>query len=76
MQHSSNNSADRYGSFLRDSNNKNYESSKRFTARKVTAFGVFMVRFQPGSGKMRTRKTLNTDTFHAVVRIINGILKC
>ena len=36
------------------------------TAWKVSVFGVFMVRIFPHSDWIRTRKTLNTDTFHAV----------
>ena len=37
-----------------------------FTAWKVSVFGVFLVRIQFKCGKIRTRKTPNTDTFHAV----------
>ena len=32
----------------------------------MSVFGVFLVRIQSGCGKIRTRKTRNTDTFHAV----------
>ena len=58
------------------------KASLRRTARKVSVFGVFLVRIFPhletecrysGSlpiqykcGKIQTRKTLNTDTFYAV----------
>ena len=38
---------------------------KQKTAWKVSAFGVFLVRFQSRCGKVRTRKTPNTDTFYA-----------
>ena len=35
------------------------------TALKKSLFGVFLVHIQSKCGKIRTRKTLNTDTFHA-----------
>ena len=38
----------------------------RITAWKVSVFGVFLVRIQPKCGKIRTRKTPNTNTIHAV----------
>ena len=38
-----------------------------YTARKLSVFGVFLVRIQSQCGKIRTRKTPNTDPFHAVV---------
>ena len=33
--------------------------------KKVSIFGVFLVRIQSKYGKIRTRKTPNTDTFYA-----------
>ena len=36
------------------------------SAQKVFAFGVFLVRIHSKCGKIRTRKTPNTDTFSAV----------
>ena len=36
---------------------------------KVSVFGVFLVCIFPHSDWIRTRKTLNTDTFHAVAMI-------
>ena len=39
---------------------------KALTASKVSVFEVFLVRIQSECGKIRTRKTLNTDLFHAV----------
>ena len=36
------------------------------TAWKVPVFGVFLVRIQSECWKMRTRKTPNTDIFHAI----------
>ena len=54
-------------------------STARYTAWKMSLFGVFLVRIFPHFGysvslqiqsksrKIRTRKTPNTDTFHAVV---------
>ena len=36
------------------------------TAWKVPVLGVFLVRVQSECGKIRTRKTPNMDTFHAV----------
>ena len=36
------------------------------TAWKVSVFGLFLVRIRSECGKIRTRKTPNTDTFHAV----------
>ena len=36
------------------------------TALKKSLFGVFLVHIQSKCGKIRTRKTPNTDTFHAV----------
>ena len=36
------------------------------TAQKVSAFGVTLVRIQPEYGKIRTKITPNTNTFHAV----------
>ena len=41
----------------------------RPTAKKVYIFGVFLVRIFPHSDWIRTRKTPNTDTFHAVTFI-------
>ena len=38
-----------------------------YTARKVSVFGVFLVSIQSECGKLRTRKTQNTDTFRAVI---------
>ena len=38
-----------------------------YTVWKVSVFGVFLVCTQPECGKIRTRKTPNTDTFHAVL---------
>ena len=43
------------------------EISKRFTAWKVSVFGVFLVRIPSECRKIWTRKTKNTDTFHAVL---------
>ena len=46
-----------------------------FNAWKVSVFGVFLVRvfspfrIQSDCGKIRTRKTPNTDTFYAVIRM-------
>ena len=40
-----------------------------YTLWKVSAFRVFLVRIQSECGKMRTRKTSNTDNFHAVLVI-------
>ena len=40
--------------------------NKCVTAQKVSVFGVILVRIQFECGKMRTRITSNTDTFHAV----------
>ena len=66
-------------------------SQNRYTARNVSIFGVFLVLIFPHSdwilkigislctqsecGKIRTRKTLNTDVFHAVILIDRGILR-
>ena len=36
---------------------------------KVFVLGVFLVRIQSECGKIRTRKTPNTDTFHTVLNI-------
>ena len=36
------------------------------TAWKLSVFGVFLVHIQSECRKIQTRKTLNTDTFHAV----------
>ena len=44
-------------------------------ASKVAVFGDFLVRIQSECGKIRTRKTLNTDTFQAVkITVINRCL--
>ena len=43
------------------------EISKRFTAWKVPVFGVFLVRIPSECRKIWTRKSKNTDTFHAVL---------
>ena len=59
-----------------------------YTAWKVSVFGVFLVRIFPHSdwirrygvsfriqsewGKIRTRKTPNTDTFHAVLALVSA----
>ena len=40
-----------------------------FTAWNVYVFGVLLVRIQSECGKIRTKKTPNTDTFHAVFMI-------
>ena len=34
----------------------------------MSVFGIFMVRIQSKCGKMWNIKTLNTDTFHAVLQ--------
>ena len=39
---------------------------KTVTAQKVSVFGAILVRIQSECGKMLTRITPNTDTFHAV----------
>ena len=36
---------------------------------KVSVIRVFLVHFQFKCGKIRTRKTLNTDTFHALAEL-------
>ena len=36
------------------------------TALKEAVFGVFLIRIQSECGKIRTRKTPNTDTFQAM----------
>ena len=45
----------------------------------MLVFGVFQVRyflaFELNTGKVRTRKTLNTDTFYAVGVLISSIEK-
>ena len=41
-----------------------------YTAQKVSLFGVFLVSIFPHSYWMRTRQTVNTDTFHAVIVIM------
>ena len=43
-----------------------------FTAWNVYVFGVLLVRIQSECGKIRTKKTPNTDTFHAVFMINTG----
>ena len=43
------------------------------TLREVSIFGVFLVRIQSECGKIRTRKTPNTDIFHAVATSLLGI---
>ena len=40
---------------------------KLFTAWKVSIFAVILARIQSECGKIRTRITPNTDTFHAVI---------
>ena len=40
---------------------------KKSTAWKRSRFGVFLVRLQFECGKIRTKKTPNTDNFHAVI---------
>ena len=46
------------------------------TAWKVSVFEVFAVRIQPECGKMRTRKTPNTNTFHSVLLFVfSGLMK-
>ena len=47
-----------------------YEVQTVYTSWKVSIFGVFLVRIQSKCGKIWTRKTPNTDTFHAVLYII------
>ena len=36
----------------------------------MSIFGVFQVRIQSECGKIRTRKSPNTDTFHGVISIL------
>ena len=51
-------------------NDKNLQKAlsliKHLTARKVSAFGVILVRIQSECGKLRTKINPNTDTFYAV----------
>ena len=42
-------------------------SLNRYTAENMCVFGVFLVRIQSKCGKIRSRKTPNTDTIHAVI---------
>ena len=42
----------------------------KYTAREVSTFGVFLDRIQSKSGKIRTKKTPNMDTFHAVAQAV------
>ena len=49
-----------------------FNSLKHCTARKVSVFGIFLARFHFECGNKRTRKTPNTDTFHAVFTMIIG----
>ena len=39
---------------------------KHHTARKVSVFGVFLVRIFQDLHRIRTRETLNGETFYAV----------
>ena len=39
----------------------------------MSVFGVFSVRIQSGCGKIRTRKTPNTDNFHAMISLMRNI---
>ena len=47
---------------------------KNFTGWKMSVFEVFLVRIFPHSDWIGTRKTANTDTFYAVLDMINHIL--
>ena len=42
----------------------------KYTEWEVSTFGVFLVRIQSKSGKIRTKKTPNMDTFHAVAQAV------
>ena len=42
------------------------------TAWKVSVFLVFLILIQSECGKMRTRKTPNTETFYTVLRLLEG----
>ena len=44
-------------------------SNPEITLREMPVFGVFLVRIQSECGKIRTRKTPNTDTFHALLLV-------
>ena len=41
----------------------------------MSVSGVFLVRIQCECGKIWARKTPNTDTFHAVILVTDGILE-
>ena len=43
------------------------DSSLDYTAWKISLFGIFLVRINSECGKIRSRKTPNTDTFHEVL---------
>ena len=46
-----------------------------YTAWKASVFRVFVVRIQSKCWKIRTKKTMNTDTFHAVIPTSSNTLQ-